>query len=94
MQRVLLRRAQRYRRSHRCEIAAVETTEEPTAFDLNRSVQNIGARRLHTILERVVEDVSYEGPDLAEKHVVIDEALVRERLETLSQDEDLSRFIL
>ena len=42
------------------------------AFEVNRTTQNIGARRLHTILERVVEDVSFEGPDLPDKHVVID----------------------
>jgi ATP-dependent HslUV protease ATP-binding subunit HslU len=64
------------------------------AFQVNRSTQNIGARRLHTILERVLEDLSFNAPDQEEKHVVIDEALVRERLEALSKDEDLSRFIL
>jgi ATP-dependent HslUV protease ATP-binding subunit HslU len=64
------------------------------AFQVNRSTQNIGARRLHTILERVLEDLSFSAPDQSAKHVVIDEALVRERLETLSKDEDLSRFIL
>ena len=64
------------------------------AFQVNRSTQNIGARRLHTLLERVLEDLSFDAPDRDEKHVVIDEALVRERLEALSKDEDLSRFIL
>jgi ATP-dependent HslUV protease ATP-binding subunit HslU len=64
------------------------------AFHVNQTTQNIGARRLHTILERVLEDLSFEAPDRAEKRVVIDEALVRQRLEALSQDEDLSRFIL
>jgi ATP-dependent HslUV protease ATP-binding subunit HslU len=64
------------------------------AFQVNRTTQNIGARRLHTILERVLEDVSFDAPNLPADHVVIDEGLVRERLEALSQDEDLSRFIL
>ena len=64
------------------------------AFQVNRSTQNIGARRLHTILERVVEDLSFDAPDRAEKHVVIDAAHVRQRLEALAKDEDLSRFIL
>ena len=64
------------------------------AFQVNRSTQNIGARRLHTILERVVEDLSFEAPDRAEKHVVIDADHIRRRLEALSKDEDLSRFIL
>ncbi len=64
------------------------------AFDLNRTTQNIGARRLHTILERVVEDVSFEGPDLAEKRVVIDGPLVREKIGAITKREDLSKYIL
>jgi ATP-dependent HslUV protease ATP-binding subunit HslU len=64
------------------------------AFEVNRQQQNIGARRLHTILERVVEDVSYEGPDLPDKHVVIDSNYVRQRLDQIVQKEDLSKFIL
>jgi ATP-dependent HslUV protease ATP-binding subunit HslU len=64
------------------------------AFEVNRQQQNIGARRLHTILERVVEDISYEGPDLADKKVVINAAYVRERLDQIVQKEDLSKFIL
>src|SRR5258708_18868508 len=43
-----------------------------TAFEVNRTTQNIGARRLHTILERVIEDVSFEGPDMADKKSTID----------------------
>jgi ATP-dependent HslUV protease ATP-binding subunit HslU len=64
------------------------------AFEVNRTAQNIGARRLHTILERVVEDVSFEGPDMAEKRVVIDGPYVRGRLTEILQTEDLSKFIL
>jgi ATP-dependent HslUV protease ATP-binding subunit HslU len=64
------------------------------AFEVNRTAQNIGARRLHTILERVVEDVSFEGPDLPDKHVVIDGQYVRGRLTEILQTEDLSKFIL
>jgi len=64
------------------------------AYQVNQSTQNIGARRLHTILERVLEDISFDAPDRADKHVVVDEALVRQRLEDLTKDEDLSRFIL
>jgi ATP-dependent HslUV protease ATP-binding subunit HslU len=64
------------------------------AQEVNRTAQNIGARRLHTILERVVEDVSFEGPDLKEKHVVINAAYVRGRLTEILQKEDLSKFIL
>lgn len=64
------------------------------AFEVNRTAQNIGARRLHTILERVVEEISYEGPDLPNKRVVIDAAYVRGRLNEILQKEDLSKFIL
>ncbi len=64
------------------------------AFQVNQSTQNIGARRLHTILEQVLEDVSFDAPDRTDKQVVVDDNLVRQRLEELTQDEDLSRFIL
>ena len=64
------------------------------AHQVNRSTQNIGARRLHTILEKVVEELSFDAPDRAEKSVTIDGAYVRDRLEKLSKDEDLSRYIL
>ncbi len=64
------------------------------AFEVNRTTQNIGARRLHTILERVVEDISYEGPDLSDKRVSINGSHVRSRLNDILQKEDLSKFIL
>ena len=64
------------------------------AFQVNRTTQNIGARRLHTILERVVEEISFDAPDRAEKRVVIDAAEVSRRLDALAKDEDLSRYIL
>jgi ATP-dependent HslUV protease ATP-binding subunit HslU len=64
------------------------------AFEVNRTHQNIGARRLHTILEKVVEEVSYDGPDLQNKHVVIDGEFVRNKLGAIIQREDLSKFIL
>jgi ATP-dependent HslUV protease ATP-binding subunit HslU len=64
------------------------------AFEVNRSTQNIGARRLHTILEKVVEEVSYEGPDLPDKRVVVDGTFVREKLGPIVKSEDLSKFIL
>jgi ATP-dependent HslUV protease ATP-binding subunit HslU len=64
------------------------------AFDVNRTTQNIGARRLHTILERVIEDISFEGPDLPEKHVRIDANYVRTKIGAILQKEDLSKFIL
>jgi ATP-dependent HslUV protease ATP-binding subunit HslU len=64
------------------------------AHEVNRSGQNIGARRLHTVLERVVEDVSYQAPELPEKRVVVDAAYVRGRLAEVLEKEDLTRFIL
>ena len=64
------------------------------AFEVNRTAQNIGARRLHTILERVVEDVSFEGADLTEKHVRIDNAYVHAHLADVLHKEDLTKFIL
>jgi ATP-dependent HslUV protease ATP-binding subunit HslU len=64
------------------------------AFQVNRSTQNIGARRLHTILERVVEDISFDAPDRKERKVVVDASYVRQRLDELARDEDLSRYIL
>ena len=73
--------------------AAIEVMAD-LAYKVNRTTQNIGARRLHTILERVLEELSFDASDRTEKHVVVDEALVRGRLEALTQDEDLSRFIL
>jgi ATP-dependent HslUV protease ATP-binding subunit HslU len=72
---------------------AVETLAS-YAFRVNQTTQNIGARRLYTIMERMLEDLSFEAPELKGKAVVIDAAYVRQRLEKLSQDEDLSKFIL
>jgi ATP-dependent HslUV protease ATP-binding subunit HslU len=65
-----------------------------TAFRVNQETQNIGARRLHTILERVVEEISFQAPDIPEKRVVIDRAYVTGRLAEILKKEDLSRFIL
>ncbi len=64
------------------------------AFEVNRTSQNIGARRLHTVLERVVEQISFDGPDLADKQVVVDAKYVRGQLSEIMEKEDLSKFIL
>ncbi|MDR1957763.1 MAG: ATP-dependent protease ATPase subunit HslU [Planctomycetaceae bacterium] len=64
------------------------------AFEVNQTQQNIGARRLATIMERLLEELSFEAPDMKTGRVVINAAYVTERLEAVSQDEDLSRFIL
>jgi ATP-dependent HslUV protease ATP-binding subunit HslU len=64
------------------------------AFKVNESTENIGARRLHTVLEKLLEEISFNAPDLPEKEVVLDEKYVNEKLEQVSKDEDLSRYIL
>src|SRR3954452_2346599 len=64
------------------------------AFDVNRRTQNIGARRLYTIMERVFEQISFDAPDLADKAVTISAQHVRDRLAEILKDEDLSKFIL
>ena len=66
------------------------------AFEVNESTENIGARRLHTILERLLEEISFEASDLGAKDesIIIDKAFVDQHLSELAQDEDLSRFIL
>lgn len=64
------------------------------AYQVNRTHQNIGARRLHTVLEKVVEQISFEAPDLTDKQVVIDAAFVHHRLADILQREDLSKYIL
>jgi ATP-dependent HslUV protease ATP-binding subunit HslU len=61
---------------------------------MNERVENIGARRLQTIMEKILEEVSFDAPALAGKTIQIDAAFVRGRLETLLADQDLSRYIL
>ena len=63
------------------------------AFDVNARTENIGARRLHTVLERLLQDVAYRAPDVAGP-VVVDRPFVDQRLGDLAEDEDLSRYIL
>jgi ATP-dependent HslUV protease ATP-binding subunit HslU len=64
------------------------------AEEVNRRTENIGARRLHTVLERLLEEVSFQGGELEEKRVVVDAAYVRARLASVVRDADLSRYIL
>jgi ATP-dependent HslUV protease ATP-binding subunit HslU len=64
------------------------------AAQVNEASENIGARRLHTIMEKLLEDVSFEGPDLKKKNVKIDSAYVRKQLLEIVKDQDLSRYIL
>jgi ATP-dependent HslUV protease ATP-binding subunit HslU len=64
------------------------------AAEINRGVENIGARRLHTVLERLLEEISYSATDRAGSTVTIDAELVRERVGELAKNADLSKFIL
>jgi ATP-dependent HslUV protease ATP-binding subunit HslU len=64
------------------------------AEDVNDKAENIGARRLHTVMEKLLEEVSFEAPHMAGVTVSVSPAMVRERLSEISQSEDLSRYIL
>ena len=64
------------------------------AFQMNQTTQNIGARRLHTILERLLEEISYQAPSADFKNVTIDVDYVESQLKVILQDEDLNKFIL
>ena len=61
---------------------------------VNERTENIGARRLHTVMEKLLDEISFEGPDLADKHVVIDEDYVARMLADIVKNDDLSRYIL
>ncbi len=64
------------------------------AWQVNESTENIGARRLHTVMERLLESLSYDAPERGGQTVSIDEAYVDEHLKDLAANEDLSRYIL
>ena len=64
------------------------------AVEINRSSENIGARRLATVLERMLEEVSFEAPDMAGVRIEIDAAFVRRSLAEIVQNQDLSRYVL
>jgi ATP-dependent HslUV protease ATP-binding subunit HslU len=65
-----------------------------TAEDVNEMTENIGARRLHTLMECLLEDILFEAPDLEQKKIVIDQKYVSNKLRAIKEDEDLSRYIL
>ena len=73
-----------------------DAVEEVARFaaHVNETTENIGARRLHTIMEKILEHLSFEGPDLKKKNVRIDAAYVRAQLADIIKDQDLSRYIL
>ncbi len=64
------------------------------ASDVNKNVENIGARRLHTMLEKLLEEISFEADDLAGKKIKIDKDYVIKHLKDLMKNSDLSKFIL
>jgi len=64
------------------------------AFQVNQSTQNIGARRLYTIMERLLEELSFEAPDMKSTTVVVNADYVNDRLKAVADDEDLTKFIL
>jgi len=64
------------------------------ATRVNDRTENIGARRLHTVMEKLLEEISFTAPDLASQEITITDAYVRDRLAALIEDEDLSRYIL
>ncbi len=64
------------------------------AAKVNEQAENIGARRLHTIMEKLLEEISFDGPDLKKKNVRIDRAYVQKQLAAIVKDQDLSRYIL
>jgi len=74
------------------EDAIAEIAEVATL--VNERTENIGARRLYTIMETLLEDISFDAPDMRDHDAVIDAAYVREKLEDIVEDEDLSRYIL
>ncbi len=82
------------------EDVTLEITEDAIAevakiaAQVNESVENIGARRLQTVMEKLIEDVSFEAEDLKGQTINIDAAYVRERLTALAQDSDLSKYVL
>jgi ATP-dependent HslUV protease ATP-binding subunit HslU len=78
----------------------LEFTDDATAqiaeiaTSVNERTENIGARRLHTIMEKLLEDYSFDAPELKGKKIVLDAAYVGKKMEGLLKDEDLSRYIL
>jgi ATP-dependent HslUV protease ATP-binding subunit HslU len=91
---------EQYRALMATEGLSVEFTKDgldeiaATAVQVNERTENIGARRLFTIMERLLEQVSFDGPDSPDKSITIDAAYVKTRLQDIVKDQDLSRYIL
>ncbi len=83
--------------TEKCELVFTEGAVHSLAeyaFQVNQRTQNIGARRLNTIMERLLEGLSFDAPEMGQSRVEIDAAYVKERLDEVTKDEDLSKFIL
>jgi ATP-dependent HslUV protease ATP-binding subunit HslU len=65
-----------------------------TAYLINEQMENIGARRLHTILEKLLEDISYNAPEMGEMDIVIDREYVEKSLSDMIKNKDLSKYII
>jgi ATP-dependent HslUV protease ATP-binding subunit HslU len=76
------------------ETEGVHLDFSPDAVEVNDRTENIGARRLHTVLERLLDEVSFTAPEMRGRTVAIDGATVRQRLGPILEDQDLSRYIL
>jgi len=74
-------------------VAAIEKLAE-IAFQVNTQTENIGARRLHTVMEKLLEDLAFDAPDIAKDIITIDEIYVNAKLQHIVKDQDLSHFIL
>jgi len=89
-----------YRELMATEGVSIDFTEDAIdeiagiAAEVNGQMENIGARRLHTVMERLLEDLSYDAPDDCEKEIKIDSQYVKDKLEGIVKNEDLSRYIL
>jgi ATP-dependent HslUV protease ATP-binding subunit HslU len=92
--------SEQYTALMKTEEVDVEFTEDgiaqiaESAWQVNETTENIGARRLHTVMERLMDEISFEATDRAGEKLVIDAAYVESKLGSVVDDEDLSRFIL
>lgn len=93
----LLRQYERLLATEEVELVFTEDAVDrlaTIAFEVNNTTENIGARRLHTVLEKLLEEISFEAPDIAPAQIEITAAYVDEKLQAIIEDDDLSSFIL
>ena len=75
-------------------VAATANAIAEIASEVNKSVENIGARRLHTIIEKILDDISFTATDRSGEKIIIDKEYINKNLDSLIKDTDLSKFIL